>query len=301
MLSQVASDKNNFLTIAAYRDFARMFLDLWGSGIGIQAEIIARAKNQYVFLQYDQTADYQVTRPLNKSLMANAGSFDALFDSLIETLEAVRDHQPLDDEKRTDVVRAVYTLQQCIGAALDGLPIGRSNQARKVNGDLFERLMNFLVRGSGIDCHSGVVRVPVRDDDGTVMFEMQYQHDMLLEVDGDLKMIGSVKTSSKDRVDKIFIDKFLYDRLTGTTVPHVAIFLHDVQRAGKEPNYRVSSTFLPGHFKAYTVKLNPLDGVFYCDLRPQMLTDPILRQEVRPIDSFFFDVLPQIAARQWPE
>jgi hypothetical protein len=296
MLSQVASDKNNFLTIAAYRDFARMFLDLWAGRTGIQAEIVARGENQYVFLQYDQTADYQVTRPLNKSLMATAESFDSVFSSLINVVEAVRDHQPLDDDMRAGVTNAIYTVQQSIGAALDGLPVGHSNQARKVNGDLFERLMNFLVQGSGIDCRSGVLKVPVRGDDGTVAFYTQYQHDMMLEIEGELRVIGSVKTSSKDRVDKIFIDKFLYNRLTGTTVPHVAIFLHDVQRVGKEQSYRISSTFLPGRFKMYTVKLNPLDGVFYCDLRPQMVTDPILREEIRSIDSFFFDLLPTLVA-----
>ena len=238
----------------------------------------------------------QVTRPLNKSLLATVENFDAVFNSLIDTLESIRDRQLPNDDMRTRVVSAIYTMQQCIGAALDGLPVGHSNQARKVNGDLFERLVNLLVRASGIDCRSGVIKVPVRDDNGNILFKARYQHDMMLEVSGELKVIGSVKTSSKDRVDKIFIDKFLYDRLTGTAVPHVAIFLHDVQRAGREPHYRVSSTFLPGHFKAYTVKLNSLDGVFYCDLRPQMLADPILREEIRPIDCFFFDVLPQIVA-----
>ena len=36
----------------------------------------------------------------------------------------------------------------------------------------------------------------------------------------------------------------------------------------------MSATFLPGHFKGYTIKLNPLDGVYYCDIRPNMQTDP---------------------------
>ena len=78
MLSQIASDKDNFLTIAAYRDFTHMFLDLWASRTGIQAEIMARSDNQYVFLQYDKTAGYQVTRPLNKSLLATVENFDGL-------------------------------------------------------------------------------------------------------------------------------------------------------------------------------------------------------------------------------
>lgn len=34
-----------------------------------------------------------------------------------------------------------------------------------------------------------------------------------------LVAIGSVKTLSKDRLDKIFIDKFLYNRLADSHIP----------------------------------------------------------------------------------
>ncbi|MDR2849817.1 MAG: hypothetical protein LBW77_04640, partial [Verrucomicrobiota bacterium] len=96
---------------------------------------------------------------------------------------------------------------------------------------------------------------------------------------------------SKDRLDKIFIDKFLYNKLTETTVPHIAIFLNDVQRkkTAKENRYGIGSTFLPGHFKGYTVKLNPLDGVYYCDLRPNMRTDAILKDHIRTFDHLLLD------------
>jgi hypothetical protein len=73
-------------------------------------------------------------------------------------------------------------------------------------------------------------------------------------------------------------------------VPHVAIFLNDVQRksAANEREYGISATFLPGHFKAYTVKLNPLDGVYYFDIRPNMRTEPILKDHIRTFDHFLF-------------
>jgi hypothetical protein len=117
---------------------------------------------------------------------------------------------------------------------------------------------------------------------------MSYQHDLLLLEGDTLKVIGALKTSSKDRLDKIFLDKFLYSKLTGTTLPHVAIFLNDVQRkrAPRENQYRIDSTFLPGHFKGFTIKLNPLDGVYYCDMRPIMQTDPLLKDHIRTIDHF---------------
>ena len=108
-----------------------------------------------------------------------------------------------------------------------------------------------------------------------------------------LKVIGSVKTSSKDRLSKIFLDKFLYSRMTETALPHIAIFLNDVQRkAARRPNeYSVNGTFLTGHFKAFTVKLNALDGVYYCDPRPIMERDPLLSRHIKTIDALFYEDL----------
>jgi hypothetical protein len=85
------------------------------------------------------------------------------------------------------------------------------------------------------------------------------------------------------------MDKFLYNRLTNSETPHFAVFLHDVQRKGKEPKFGVNTTFLTGHFKGYTVKLNPLDGVYYCDLRPVMYSDPILKENIRTLDCLLID------------
>jgi len=100
-----------------------------------------------------------------------------------------------------------------------------------------------------------------------------------------------LSTSSKDRIDKIFIDKFLYNRLTETAIPHIAIFLNDVQRKNtrRENQYGISSTFLPGHFKGYTIKLNPLDGVYYCDIRPNMSTEAILKDHIKTFDHLLIE------------
>jgi hypothetical protein len=133
-----------------------------------------------------------------------------------------------------------------------------------------------------------VVRVPVKVD-GQVEFSMSYQHDLIIKSGNLVKIIGSVKTSSKDRLDKIFVDKFLLARLTGRDVPHVAVFLNDVQRKGRTPKeYGVNSTFLPGHFKGYTIKLSPLDGVYFLDIRPNMISDSLLQKHIRTFDHFLF-------------
>jgi len=72
-------------------------------------------------------------------------------------------------------------------------------------------------------------------------------------------------------------------------IPHFAIFLNDVQRKGVQPNLGINSTFLSGHFKGYTIKLNPLDGVYYCDLRPVMEQDSLLKQTIKTFDCLIIE------------
>ena len=117
---------------------------------------------------------------------------------------------------------------------------------------------------------------------------MSYQHDLIVKELEEVCAIGSVKTSSKDRLDKIFVDKFLYNRLTDRNTPHFAIFLNDVQRKGKDGKYGINTTFLSGRFKGYTVKLNPLDGVYYFDIRPDMQIKDILKDHIKTFDHFLF-------------
>lgn len=283
-----ATDKERFHTIENYIDFCTRYLEYVETGL--QARIVSQNESHYQFFQYRKEGSFNITRPLNTRLMYNAEGFaqaEPLFKSLLEQLQ---DGQRPSDTLRENLIRIIYTLQQSIGATLDGLPAGKSNQARKVNGDLFERLIRLLIAFLKVDCVSGTMQVPVKDIDGTELFKSSYQHDLLLSKNAELKIIGSVKTSSKDRIDKVFMDKFLYNRLTDTALPHIAIFLNDVQRkkTRQDNKYGVSATFLPGHFKAYTIKLNALDGVYYCDIRPNMVSDEFLSRHIKTIDHFFY-------------
>ena len=267
-------------------DYSRRYLDVLQTGI--QATIIAQNEPKYQFYQYKKDGFLKITRPVNSELMYDPTQAERAFGDFLGVLGSAREIALGDHVSRAMIGNSIYTMQQSIGMALDALPAGKENTARKVNGDLFERLILLLIREIGIECNGGVISVPV-EVDGAELFRMSYQHDLIVTQDSAVKVIGSVKTTSKDRVDKIFIDKFLYSKLTGTSVPHIAVFLHDVQRKGYKTarKYGVSATFLPGHFKGYTVKLNPLDGVYYCDLRPSMLTDEILRDQIRGIDHLF--------------
>ena len=287
-LEQIVSttvNKQNFLSVADYLTFCRMFLEFLDKGL--QATIISQNENHYRFFQYKEDGHFNITRPINSNLIYSFEEFKEVENSFLKILQNVRDLSANDYKNREILTRSIYTIQQSIGAALDALPAGRSNQARKINGDLFERLIQHLLKSIGVSCSTGTVQVPIYLD-GEVQFKMNYQHDLLLYNENELKVIGSVKTSSKDRIDKIFMDKFLYNKLTETTIPHIAIFLNDVQRKNtkRENSYAVNSTFLSGHFKAFTIKLNPPDGVYYCDIRPNMQKDDLLKQHIRTIDHF---------------
>lgn len=291
-----ASDKERFASIEDYVDFARAFLDYTSDSL--QATIVSQNEPHYQFWQYKKEGHFNVSRPINSKLMLSASDCEAELQRFKTLLGDIRSKDQDTPEQRSLLNRCIYSLQQAIGAALDALPAGESNKARKINGDLFERLIRLILVRVGISCTSGVVSIPVKVD-GEVAFQMSYQHDLIIQTGELVKVIGSVKTSSKDRLDKVFVDKFLFNRLTGTQVPHVAIFLNDVQRknTASERQYGVSATFLPGHFKGYTVKLNPLDGVYYCDIRPNMLTEPILKDHIKTFDHFLFGDVWELMSR----
>ena len=291
-----ASDKERFASIEDYVDFARAFLEYTAGNL--QATIVSQNEPHYQFWQYKKEGHFNVSRPINSNLMLSASDCEAELQRFKALLGDIRSDAQDTPEQRALLNRCIYSLQQAIGAALDALPAGESNKARKINGDLFERLIRLILVRVGVSCTSGVVSIPVKVD-GEVAFQMSYQHDLIIQTGELVKVIGSVKTSSKDRLDKVFVDKFLFNRLTGTQVPHVAIFLNDVQRknTASERQYGVSATFLPGHFKGYTVKLNPLDGVYYCDIRPNMLAEPILKDHIKTFDHFLFGDVWELMSR----
>ena len=235
-LIDYACHKDNFLTVEDYATFCQRYLEYIQDGL--QAVIVSCNENNYRFFQYGNEGAYAVTRPINSSLMLSVEDFDNARNVSLTALPCMRELRE-DMETRSLINRFVYTCQQSIGATLDALPTRETNRARKINGDLFEQFIRQILIEMGIDARSGTVQVPIVSG-GETLFSMTYQHDLMVCEQDELKAIGSVKTSSKDRLDKIFIDKFLYNRLTETNMPHFAVFLNDVQRKGAEPHYGVN-------------------------------------------------------------
>ena len=288
-LTRHLTEKAHFNSLQEYKDFAMAFLDF--ADQGLQAKIVCQNEVNYQFFQYREDCGYNISRPINSDLFATTETFCGLVKSFDKAIVEIATKKTPAKSLRHAFNSVVYTLQQSIGVALDALPASSANQAKKINGGLFERLIRLLMQEVNVDCTSGDLSIPVKDDSGKSIMGMKYQHDLIARYNGKVVFLGSVKTSSKERLSKIFVDKLLHDRLTGTDTPYIAVFLNDVQRASSRTLGRqnVGTTFLPGHFKAYTLKLTPLSGVYYCDLRPNMKTDPFLSEHIRGIDGLFFD------------
>ena len=189
--------------------------------------------------------------------------------------------------------RVVYTAQQAIGSIGDSFD--NPNQSRKRIGQLFESLVKLIIQEVGLECEPRTISIPIPGYPG---YEMSYELDLVFSRNKAIiasetkfihpsEVVGSVKTTSKDRIDKVFLDKYLLTKLLGRDIPVVAIFLHDVQRARKGNSiFGINSTFKTNHFLGYTLALNRLDGVYYVDPRPNMVTNQLLREQINDFQQF---------------
>lgn len=75
------------------------------------------------------------------------------------------------------------------------------------------------------------------------------------------EVLVSIKTTSKDRMAKIFVDHYILRRLLGQEVRTVCVFLHDVQRSKMD----VSPTFVAGMFLVYRRVFGDMSGIYYID------------------------------------
>jgi hypothetical protein len=264
--------------------------------------IISPTDHNYVFYQYDEAYGHKITRPLNTSLfLESADDFKTAFERLVAFLADLKKFQETvvnQDTKRdyldsNEISKVVYTVQQSVGSIGDSFD--NPNQSRKRVGQLFENLIRLIIREVGLECESRRVTVPIP---GYPDYAMSYDLDLVFshgkaivasetELIHPAEVVGSVKTTSKDRIDKVFLDKYLLTQFLGREVRVIAIFLHDVQRARRARSiFGINSTFKSNHFLGYTVALNRLDGVYYVDPRPEMVTDERLREEIGDFQHF---------------
>ena len=151
--------KTNFTELSDYAEFGQAFWDFAATPGAIQAEIVSRNETQYRFLQFKEDGSFNVTRPLNYNLLYPGKSSENDSRQIPGCSMALNHPQSRIRRQIARLVnRAVYTIQQAIGASLDALPAGMSNKARKINGDLFERFIRLILVRVGIDCTADQVK-----------------------------------------------------------------------------------------------------------------------------------------------
>lgn len=141
-------DKDNFLSIEDYLEFPKLYLEFIKQNL--QAVIVSRNENHYQFFQYKGDGTYNVTRPINSNLLYSFEEFESLSDDFKYLIENIRDTGVDTIENRIMINRLIYSAQQSIGACLDALPANKSNTARKLNGDLFERFIRLIIERCGL-------------------------------------------------------------------------------------------------------------------------------------------------------
>ncbi len=276
--------------------------------------IVSPDKSYYLFFQYGEAYRHKITRPLNSTLfLESTDDFKMAFERLAAFLGDLRRSQASAVDREAvqsylganGVNKVIYTIQQSAGSISDSF--ASPNQARKRVGQLFENLVKLIIQEVGLECESRTVRIPIPGHPG---YTMSYELDLVFSRDKAViaaenkfiypsEVVGSVKTTSKDRIDKIFLDKYMLTRLLGRDIPVIAIFLHDVQRARRGSSiFGINSTFKSNHFLGYTIALNRLDGVYYVDPRPIMVEDERLNEEIQDFQQFLTKDLWTLSNRQ---
>lgn len=299
-LQESVRDRSAFSTLGDYLMICTAFLASVEEAR--PTYIVSPSHPNYVFYQYDREHSHRITRPLNTNLFIQpAGGFKSTFERFVTFLTDLKQYQEATIDRKgslqylesREINKVVYTIQQTIGCIGDSFD--NPNQSRKRVGQLFETLVKLIIQEMGLECEPRTINIPIPGHPG---YEMSYELDLVFSRNKAIiasetqhihpsEIVGSVKTTSKDRIDKVFLDKYLLTRLLGREIPVVAIFLHDVQRAQRGKSiFGINSTFKSNHFLGYTVALNKLDGVYYVDLRPEMVTDERLREQIYDFQRF---------------
>lgn len=310
-LQESVRDRNAFRHLEDYLTLSQAFLGFLK--VSKATRIISPTHQNYIFFQFSKDHANRITRPLNSDLfIESAEDVKTSFEEFGQILNDLKKHQDKVQSRRAcrsvlksnTINKVVYTIQQAIGCVGDSFE--NPNQSRKRIGQLFENLIRLIIREVGLHCEGRTIELPIPGHAG---YSMSYELDIVFSRNkiviasetrqiANGEIVGSVKTTSKDRIDKVFLDKYLLTKLLGREVPVVAVFLHDVQRAVKGNSiFGINSTFKSNHFLGYTVALNRLDGVYYVDPRPEMMKNVRLREQIFDFQKFLVQDLWKLSDR----
>jgi len=232
-------------------------------------------------------------RPYRKDLFINdPEQFNDVYNHFMNILNHIKNDDRNFIEKHFNVIdRVIYTTQQSIGIGLDFLV--EPNSARKHVGNRFEELIRTLLSEMNVPIKKVVLNIPYETEEGEKYYKCET--DVIISpfesVRSDPQNIDpneiviSLKTTTKDRMPKIFIDKILMERFLGHPVRMVGISQNDIQRKEYKGEIKVSYTFVSNLFMVYTKFLAELEGYYYLDIPKRALESPF-NKHVFPFSKF---------------
>ncbi len=106
-----ATDKSNFSTLKGFIEFCELYLKYISDNL--QAVIISQNENQYQFYQYDKSGNFQITRPINSTLMYDIKSFSQASNDYLKILKSMKNNNKSDISLRNIINKTTYTRASC--------------------------------------------------------------------------------------------------------------------------------------------------------------------------------------------
>ncbi|MDL1957824.1 MAG: hypothetical protein LWX01_03065 [Deltaproteobacteria bacterium] len=243
----------------------------------------------YIILSSVVAGTSKYARPINNNLFIFDGSaFDTEYKKFLSVIGKIKAKKAITKKEYKTIDSVVYTIQQAMGVGMDFLC--NPNSSRKHVGNRFEELVRLIVTELGVKNDKVVFKIPYPSEQGEKLYSCET--DIILSPHNSVKsetksiddkeVVVSLKTTSKDRMGKIFLDKLLMQKFAGHSVKVIGIFLNDVQR--KETK-QISYTFVSGLFMVYTKFLTELEGVYFIDPPPITKKTPY-NQHIFPFSKF---------------
>jgi hypothetical protein len=226
----------------------------------------------YIILSSEVAGTSKFARPINKNLFIFESSvFDTEYKNFLSIIGKIKAKEAILKQEYNTIDSVTYTIQQAMGVGMDFLC--NPNSSRKHVGNRFEELIRLIVTELDVKNDNVVFKIPYPSEQGEKLYSCEtdiilsphnYVKSETKSID-DKEIVVSLKTTSKDRMGKIFLDKLLMQKFAGHPVKVIGIFLNDVQRKEtKQINY----TFVSGLFMVYTKFLTELEGVYFIDPPP---------------------------------
>ncbi len=256
---------------------------------------VSSARYQHYILPFSRQMS-RYLRPINETLfvqdVSELISYKNQFEDLVSVLrESHGDLDSLSQKLRQfaegdSIVKLLYTVVQSIGCVLDLSP--DSQAARKNFGQRFEDFVKSLLSDLGIANDAFIfsmktpsINVSYNVPLDAIMSTAGSLHSSRSQIDSRDTLL-SIKTSSKDRMKLIFVDRFVLAKILEVhQVKYVALYHNDIQRKG---THGISSTFSPDVYLVFCHVFGDLP-LYYLD-PPIVANEPRFHQKIKTFDAF---------------